>query len=87
MSGLLKAIDNPPLSVYPVWTRLDDYGVPKVDPVESMKQPEKIKVTYTMNGRGDPDENRASQTKRTVWSPIRANSDVSISSTLFCVHG
>lgn len=58
MADLLEAINNPPLSVYPKWTRLDDYGMPKVDPSESMKQPDKIKVTYSIKGRRAPDDER-----------------------------
>ena len=60
MSDLLESIDNSPVGVYPTWTRLGEYGMPKVDPAESMKQPDKIKITYTMNGRRDPDKNHIS---------------------------
>ncbi len=51
MSDLLKALLTPQFTWYNRWTSLGPDGLPDQEIADSWKQPDRIKISFTMNGK------------------------------------
>ena len=51
MSDLLKALSTPQFAWYNKWTSLGPDGLPDQAIADGLKQPDRIKISFTMNGK------------------------------------